>query len=88
MTTSQPTKSTPLSTYDLHFGETYVVRVPDTQLLFGGDADEPVTLERTGKAIVARVGRKTNDVALVVTSDKAESEHWAAALPLPELFDV
>ena len=82
-----PLAGAPINTFELRFGETYRVGVPETAMLLAADAGE-ITLEGKRKELLVQVGRKTNDVALLVRTDKADTDHWAARLPLPELFDV
>ena len=83
-----PQAGAPLNAYELTYGRSYLVRVPETLVLCEGAIEKPVKFEQATKHFVVPVGRKTNDVQLLVRTDKADTDHWAAALPLPRAFDV
>ena len=82
-----PLAGAPLNTFELSFGETYRVGVPESAMLLAADAGE-VKLEGKRKELLVAVERKTNDVELIVRTDKADTDHWASRLSLPDLFDV
>ena len=51
--------------------------MPETPLLSEGAIEKPVKFEPATKHFVVPVGRKTNDVQLLVRTEKARTHHWA-----------
>jgi len=55
-----------LNAYDLTLGHAYLVRVPDGASLIASTIESPVKFEQATQQFVVPVGRKTNDVQLLV----------------------
>ena len=53
------------------------MRVPETPVLSEGTIEKPVKFEPATKHFVVPVGRKTNNVQLLVKTEKARTDHWA-----------